>query len=138
MQPLCANALFPRFHFLMSASRNCPVTPQEFDVIASAIYEQQSWTTSVTDANDLHEHHLFAVAFLIFAIGSLLDPLLEPNNQKAHRYYEHACAALFGSHAVDHPTPEAIQAVSLMSSYVAYAGKGSDHHSYAIEWTLMG
>jgi hypothetical protein len=41
----------------------------------------------------------------------MVDPLLPPRNGEGAKYYQLACAALFGSRVIEDPTIEAVQAL---------------------------
>jgi hypothetical protein len=91
-------------------SMNDPISVEEFDtIIFKAVYDRP-WT----DAPDFVGHHRLAVVFLVLALGSLFDPVLPMRSIDASKYYELACAALFGSCAVESPTIESIQALCLV------------------------
>jgi hypothetical protein len=89
--------------------RICPVPEFEFNEIMYPIIFEQLWTDKTEDNH--RTHHCLSVVFLICAIGAMVDPLLPPRNQEGAKYYELACAALFGSRLVEEPTLEAVQAL---------------------------
>jgi hypothetical protein len=82
------------------------VPEHEFDeIIYPIIYDQQG------GEDDQRAHHCLSVVFLICAIGAMVDPLLPSRNGEGAKYYELACAALFGSRVIEDPTIEAVQAL---------------------------
>jgi hypothetical protein len=82
------------------------VPEQEFDEIIYPIIYEHLW-----GEDDHRAHHCLSVLFLICAIGAMVDPLLPPRNEEGAKYYELACAALFGSRVIEDPTIEAVQAL---------------------------
>jgi hypothetical protein len=121
-------------YYRHGVSMNDPISVEEFDtIIFKAVYDRP-WT----DAPDFVEHHRLAVVFLVLALGSLFDPVLPMRSIDASKYYELACAALFGSSAVESPTIESIQALCLVCSYIQFSHKGTDNSGNVLEWTIMG
>lgn len=109
-----------------------PISESEFDLtVLPAVYHP-----SVIPPNDhgaLAQHQL-SLAFVVFALGSLVRPNLPPLNEDAARYYHLAHAALCGSRAVEEPTYEAVFATLLMTTYVdfSYNGRSINHTDSAI------
>jgi hypothetical protein len=89
--------------------RTCPVPEQELQEVIWPIVYAQPWPPEGED--DHRAHHCLSVAFLICAIGAMVDPRLSPRNSEGAKYYELACASLFGSRVVEDPTIEAVQAL---------------------------
>jgi hypothetical protein len=89
------------------SSRTCPVPQQEFDDIIYPLIYEQPW-----GGDDHRAHHCLSVVFLICAIGAMVDPSLSPRNGEGAKYYQLACAALFGSRVIEDPTIEAVQALA--------------------------
>lgn len=94
------------------------ITLEEWDdTIYPAVYEHP-WAGMNDD--EARAHHCLAVAFATFAVGSMVDPDLAPRNAEGQRFFELACAALFGSKVIEDPTIESIYALVSATYYLRY------------------
>lgn len=78
--------------------------------------------------------HKFAVLYLIFAQGALVDLTLQPYNEEGEHYHHYARAALTLRSIFDSPMIETVQAIVLMAYYHSNAGKRYTQDSV---WTLV-
>ncbi|EGN96944.1 hypothetical protein SERLA73DRAFT_185195 [Serpula lacrymans var. lacrymans S7.3] len=78
--------------------------------------------------------HKLGLLFFTFAIGALMDLELLPYNAEAERYYDLGRAALSLRSVFDSPQVQTVQAVGLMASYHALAGKNYTRDSV---WSIM-
>lgn len=78
--------------------------------------------------------HKFAVLYLIFAQGALVDLTLPPYNEEAENYHHYARAALTLRSIFDSPMIETVQAIVLLAYYHSNAGKRYTQDSV---WTLI-
>lgn len=78
--------------------------------------------------------HRFAVLYLVFAQGALVDLTLPPYNEEAENYHHYARAALTLRSLFDSPMIETVQAIVLMAYYHSNAGKRYTQDSV---WTLV-
>ena len=79
--------------------------------------------------------HKFAVLFLIFANGAVVDLTLPPYNDEGEEYYHYARAALTLRSIFDSPLIETVEAIILMAHYRSSAG---ERYSRDSTWTLIG
>lgn len=57
-----------------------------------------------------------AILFLVFAIGSAMDPASEMYNEGAERYHQLALASLFHGRPIERPTLHGVQALVRVQS----------------------
>ncbi|KZP20101.1 hypothetical protein FIBSPDRAFT_790059 [Athelia psychrophila] len=67
--------------------------------------------------------HRFALLYLVFAQGILLDLTLPAYHVDGETYHHYACAAMALRSFIDSPTVETVQAILLMAHYRSCAGE---------------
>lgn len=78
--------------------------------------------------------HKFAVMFMIFAQGALVDLTLPAYNAEAENYHHYARACLSLRPIFDSPAIETVQAIVLMAYYRSNTGK---RYSLDSCWTMV-
>lgn len=106
------------------------ITPDQVqDEMLPAIYKRPQPKVSEQDSpyEDYSGPHDLALLFLVFAIGALMDLGQEPYNAEAEHYHILAKAALCLQPVLEKPSLVAIQALYLLSVYIAMCT--NDHRS---------
>ena len=77
---------------------------------------------------------MFAVLYLVFAQGVLVDLTLPPCAPEGERFHHYACIALALRNLFDAPTTETVQALLMMAHYRSGVGQRYKQDSV---WALM-
>jgi hypothetical protein len=96
-------------YFTCAAWMYAPIAADEFhEEIYAPFYGMGA---PIATADDPRVAHRLSIMFMVFALGSLMDPHQAPFNVEAEKYHQLARAALFQSNIVDDPTISAVQAL---------------------------
>ena len=87
--------------------------------------------------DDYNGPHDYALLYLIFAIGALLDLNQEPYNAEGEHYHQLARAALCLQPVLEKPSSVTIQALHLLSIYNGLAGNEGGETSLETTWSLV-
>lgn len=89
--------------------------------------------------HDYSSPHDFALLYLIFAVGALVDLKLEPCNPEGEHYHQLARAALVLQPVLEKPSLVTIQALHLLSIYNGMAGNENSGGETSLEttWSLV-
>lgn len=89
--------------------------------------------------DDYNGPHDYALLYLIFAIGALLDLNQEPYNAEGEHYHQLARAALCLQPVLEKPSSVTIQALHLLSIYNGLAGNEVSGGETSLEttWSLV-
>lgn len=89
--------------------------------------------------DDYNGAHDYALLYLIFAIGALLDLNQEPYNSEGEHYHQLARAALCLQPVLEKPSSVTIQALHLLSIYTGFAGSDLPGAEMSLEtsWSLI-
>ncbi|KAH8104099.1 fungal-specific transcription factor domain-containing protein [Cristinia sonorae] len=90
--------------------------------------------------DDYSGPHDYALIYLIFAVGALLDLNQEPYNAEGEHYHQLARAALCLQPVLEKPSSVTIQALHLLSVYNGLAGNEVSGGETSLEttWSLVG
>ncbi|OCH96289.1 hypothetical protein OBBRIDRAFT_718907 [Obba rivulosa] len=109
------------------------------DEMLPYFYKQATSSGGITLDDEYGGPHSLALLILIFAIGALVDPELEPYNAEAEHYVHLARAALCLESIFEQPSVITIQALHLMSIYHSMTGgePGKNDTSMETSWGLL-
>jgi hypothetical protein len=115
--------------------------PQLMDEMLPAIYNRPTQGVSEEDRpyQDYSGPHDLALIFLVFAVGALVDLSQEPYNAEGEHYHILAKAALCLQPVLEKPSLVAIQALYLLSVYLAMCGNDLRGGETTMEstWSLV-
>jgi len=93
---------------ILAMGRYSPISLEAFD---EQVYSQFYHASSIAPADDQLLSHRQSVLFMVFAIGSLMNPAESAYNIEAEKYHQLARAALFSNSLFEELTVNAIQAL---------------------------
>lgn len=99
----------------LTSGRYNPVSREQFDEEVFKDFYNDNFSPPSPPSDSASSHRL-ALTFILFAIGTLMDPNEEPYNLEAEKYHQLSRAALFKSSIFDDPTLHAVQALVSCSS----------------------
>lgn len=94
----------------MLVLRYNPICRSQFDEEVYQHFYNENFTPP-SPPSDTASSHRLALIFILFAIGTLMDPNEAPYNLEAEKYHQLSRAALFKSSIFDDPTLHAVQAL---------------------------
>lgn len=118
------------------------ITPEQvIDEMLPAIYKRPRSELSEEDRpyQDYSGPHDLSLIFLVFAVGALMDLGQEPYNAEAEHYHILAKAALCLQPVLEKPSLVAIQALYLLSVYIAMCTNDmrSGDASMESSWSIL-
>ena len=91
-------------------ARYNPISRQQFDEEVFGHFYSDNFAPPSPPSDSASSHRL-ALMFILFAIGTLMDPNEAPFGVEAEKYHQLSRAALFKSSIFDDPTLHAVQAL---------------------------